>query len=162
MNKKLLFPVMLIALLTLSLTLIGCPTDDDDSGGGEPYDGPKTIKITGYNSQDITAYDMEIYSESTGTDGWPPTAYALEEINGQTITYKVVNWEDHWDNPEPWTGTGKFFIVIECDPPKDPSKDGSKYVYSVDGTNATPVDIKYEVTTLEWSKFIWSSDYTAG
>jgi hypothetical protein len=140
------------------LVLTGCPTNGSD----EPYIGPKTIKITGYSLQDITAYDMEIYSESTGTDGWSHTAWAPEVIDGQTITYTVANWEDHWENPKPWTGTGKFFIVIECKPPNDESQDGAKYVYSVDGTNATLVDIKYQVTTLEWAKFIWLKDYTAG
>jgi hypothetical protein len=62
-----------------------------------------------------------------------------------------------------WTGTGQFYIVIECRPPKkDPSKTGSNYVYSADGINPTPVDIKDAVTTLEWAKFIWLRDYTAG
>jgi len=154
---KFLILGMLALVLALDLVFVGC-----NNGGGEPYDGPKTIKITGYNSQGITAYNMEIYSEATGTAGWPPAACADQEINGQTITYAVVNWDDHWGNPTPWTGTGKFFIVIECNPPKDSSKDGAKYVYSADGTNATLVDIKDEITTLQWSKFIWLRDYTAG
>jgi len=53
--------------------------------------------------------------------------------------------------------------MFECNTPKnDPSKDGSHYVYSADGINPTPVDIKNGVTTLQWSKFIWYNDYTAG
>jgi hypothetical protein len=124
---------------------------------------PKTMIITGYNPQDgITAYAMSISSEQKGPNVWPPDAVAVEELNGQTITYELAIWMRRWDNLEPWTGTGKFFIVIECRPPKDASRDGSKYVYSADGTNPTPVDITDEVTTLEWSKFIWFADYTAG
>jgi hypothetical protein len=122
---------------------------------------PKTIKITGYSSQGITAEAMLIFSESAGVDAWPPAAIAVEKINGQTITYNLGIWLGRWDNLESWTGTGKFFIVIECSPPKE-SGDGSKYVYSADGANATPVNITDEVTTLEWSKFIWLRDYTAG
>jgi hypothetical protein len=102
---------------------------------------------------------MDVFSEQTDPAGWPPTAIAPEAIDGQTITYRPGIWEGRWDNLEPWTGTGKFFIVIECDPPKDDTKDGSSYVYSADGTNATPVDIMDEVTTFEWSKFIWLQDY---
>jgi hypothetical protein len=63
--------------------------------------------ITGYNPQGgITAYAMSIFSEQKGPDAWPPDAVAVEELNGQTITYEVM--------------------------------------------------------TLEWSKFIWFADYTAG
>jgi hypothetical protein len=120
---------------------------------------PKTIKITGYSPQggieDVG--EMTIFSESTDPAGWPPAAKAYPPvINGQIITCSLMANQEHW------TGTGKFFILIECYPAKDPSKDGSKYIYSVDGTNPTPVDIKNEVTTLEWSKFIWLTDYTAG
>jgi hypothetical protein len=125
---------------------------------------PKTIKITGYSSQGgITAEYMYISPESTGRpDSWPPIASAEQVIDGQTITYTLGIWEDDWNDPKPLTGTEKFFIVIEGSPPKDPSKDGAKYVYSADGRNPTPVDIKDAVTTLEWSKFIWFADYTAG
>jgi hypothetical protein len=49
MNKKLIFTVMLISLLTLGLTLIGCPTEDDDSGGGNPpVDLPANLKNTSW------------------------------------------------------------------------------------------------------------------
>jgi hypothetical protein len=124
---------------------------------------PKTIKITGYSPEGgITAYAMSIFSETAGADNWPPAAVAVEEIDGQTITYPLGIWMYRWDNLEPWTGTGKFFIVIECNPLKDPSRDGSKYVYSEDGIHPAPVDITDEATTLEWSKFIWLWDYTAG
>ncbi|GHU70356.1 hypothetical protein FACS189450_04660 [Spirochaetia bacterium] len=122
---------------------------------------PKTIKITGY-SGGITAQTMTLFSEQAGVASWPPSAEAHEEIEGQTITYTVKYWAPGRDTGPDWAGIGKFLIVIECRPPRDATKDGSKYVYSVDGTNPTPVDISDEVTVLEWAKFIWLSDYNAG
>ena len=152
---------MILGMLALGLVFAGCNTDS----GGKTYEGSKTIKITGYNSQGgITVSEITIWPESAGAENWPtpPTACGNPVINGQTITYTLVNWDDHWGNPTSWIGTGKFFIVIECHPPKDSSKDGAKYVYSADGTNATAVYIKDEVTTLQWSKFIWLNDYMGG
>jgi hypothetical protein len=125
-------------------------------------DGPsKTIKITGYNSQGITnVWGIYIFSELTGFKAWPPIASAEPVIDGQTITYTLVNYEDDWNDPKSLTGTEKFFIRFDCTPAlHDSSKDTALYVYSVDGTNPTPVDIKDELTTFEWSKFIWIEDY---
>jgi hypothetical protein len=34
MKKKLVLSAMLVCLLTLGLSLLGCPTDSDDGGGG--------------------------------------------------------------------------------------------------------------------------------
>jgi hypothetical protein len=149
-KDKFLILGILEMVLALGLVFAGCTTDGSD----EPYNGPKTIKITGYDgSQGIIIGVMHLHPESA--DGWPPVANA-QPIDGQAIICPVVNWGDG----ELWTGTGKFFIWIECSPPKNDSlKDGSIYVYSVDGTNPAPVDIKDAVTTLEWSKFIWSKDY---
>jgi hypothetical protein len=149
-----------LVLVALGLILVGCP-----NGTTEPYTGPKTIKITGYDSEPITAYIMTLQSEAEGTSSWSPTAYAIKKINGRTITYPLAIWDyPDWNDPksERWTGTGKFFIIIECYPPKDSSRDGAKYGYSVDGINPTAVDIKSAVTTLKWSKFIWLYDYTGG
>jgi len=148
-----LFLGMLAMALALSLVLVRCSSD-------EPYDGPKTIKITGFdNSVNVLENELTVESE---LGAGSPVARADNIVNGQTITCTLVNWADHWSNPEPWTGTGKFFIVIACYNPRDPSKTGAKYVYSADGTNATAVDIKDEVTTLQWSKFIWLKDYMGG
>ncbi|GHU79379.1 hypothetical protein FACS189462_5000 [Spirochaetia bacterium] len=123
---------------------------------------PKTIKITGYRGS-ITAGNMDIFSEQRGANVFPPAAGTRKAIDGQTITFTVINWTDRRENPEPWTGTGKFFIIIYCSPPKeDATKDGSKYVYSVDGINPAPVDISDEVTVLEWAKFIWLEDFISG
>ena len=146
---------LILGMLALGLVLSGCSSNSSD--GDEPYDGPKTIKITGCSPSITVEY---IYIFTDAATSWPPIArYGTVTIDGQTTTLTLVNN----GNKEPWTGTGKFFIMIECKPPKnDQSKDGSAYVYSLDGNNPTSVDIKYEVTTLEWSKFIWVRDYTAG
>ena len=131
--------------------------------------GAKTIKITGFNLQGVTVIGgLCIFSESTGAEVHPPVAVADDSagvivIDGQTLTFTVVNWEDHRNNPTPWTRTGKFFIQFECQPPKnDPAKNGAHYYYSTDSTNPALFDIQDAVTTLEWSKFIWYADYTAG
>ncbi|MDR2178362.1 MAG: hypothetical protein LBP20_10045 [Treponema sp.] len=116
---------------------------------------PKTITITGLQGGDILA-GLNIFAK---LDQARNTAWA-EEIDGQTITYALIVGHDGIHHP--WTGTGEFFIVIGCSPPRDPSYDGSKYVYSEDGVNPAPVDIKDAVTTLEWSKFIWLEDYNWG
>jgi hypothetical protein len=145
---------MLAMVLALGLVFAGCNT----VGSNELYDGPKTVQITGYNSSQGIIVGVMNLAESA--DSWPPAANA-QPIDGQTITYPVLNWEKNSEGVrEPWKGTGKFFIWIQCSPPKnDSSKDGSIYVYSVNGTNPAPVDIRDAVTTLEWSKFIWSKDY---
>ena len=124
---------------------------------GEPYDGPKTIKIIGFNLQQAETY---IYIFSDSKFSWPPVARDNKVSEGQTITYTMV---DEQSGSEPWTGTGKYFIMFENMVPKnDPSKDGAAYFYSVDGINPVPVDINDAVKTLEWSKFIWLHDFTAG
>jgi hypothetical protein len=117
---------------------------------------PKTVIIMGYRLEDgITAEYIQLFTESSAIGQSEVSVPA--EIDGQTITSRL---EGRSGNRAPWTG--QFYIVFECRPPKDPSKDGSKYVYSADGINPTPVDIKDAVTTLEWAKFIWLLDYTAG
>ena len=146
----------MLAMMSIFI-LINCNND-----GGEQYEGPKTIKITGYEGG-VTAYSMEIYAESAGIDSWPPAAEAIQVIDAQTITYPLEGWKSGGATTgESWTGSGFFFIIIECNPPKDLSKDGAKYAYSENGINATPVEIKNGVTTLQWSKFIWLKDFTAG
>ena len=151
--KKGKFLILGMLLMVLALGLVGCSSD-------EPYDGPKTIKITGFdNSVNVLENELTVESE---LGAWPPIARADNIVNGQTITCTLVNWADHWNNPEPWTGTGKFFIVIACYNPKDPSKTGAKYVYSADGKNPALIEIKDEVTMLQWSKFIWLKDYMGG
>jgi predicted small secreted protein len=166
MRKKNVLVVsgMPAAVLALGFAFAGC---DTTTGGGEPYNGPKTIKITGYNKAGgVTVPDdgqLSVYTAYPFGEENRIARDSSPEFNGQTITYTMVNEEDHSNNPTPWTGTGKFYIEIECRPPKaDQSKTGSKYVYSVDGKNPTPVNIKNAVTTLEWAKFIWLKDYKGG
>jgi hypothetical protein len=175
-NNKFSVLGMLAMVLTLGLGFAGCDTDGSD----EPYTGQKTIKITGYSSGSgfVGGGEMIIFSELPGLDDWQPTAvkrWKLEDgelTDGHTYTYALVKWHRHtsqedwdayWANPDPWTGTGKFYILIDCANPKnDLEKDGSHYVYSEDGKNPTAVDIKNAVTTLEFSKFIWFRDVNWG
>jgi hypothetical protein len=102
-----------------------------------------------------------------GIDNWdaqPPVAITrILVIEDQLITCEMLEWFSGWTNDhKPWTGTGEFFIQFQCYPPKDLSNNVSHYVYSEDGTNPKPVDIKDAVTTLEWSRFIWIRDSNAG
>jgi hypothetical protein len=52
-------------------------------------------------------------------------------------------------------------ILRWCASP-DPERWAYELRYSADGTNPTPVDIKDAVTTFEWSKFMWVSDWNPG
>jgi hypothetical protein len=124
----------------------------------------RTIKITGYNSEVVTSFrQIQIWSLDQELDEGPPVAARWGKDfknDGQTIICKLLaEWEG---NLKYWTGTGKCYIWFQCYPPKDPSYNQSDYVYSEDGENPTPVDIKDAVTTLEWSKFIWVRDGNAG
>jgi hypothetical protein len=164
---------MLAMVLTFGIVAIGCVSTDngsgkpvEDTGGGEnePSSVPKTIKIIDSNeSQGITAQDiMLIFSESAGPEVWPP--FAIAGKDEQTNIYYVVKFDGNWDwwDIGTWTGTGKFYVVMQTTPPKDSSKDGANYVYSEDGTSPSLVDIRDAVTTLELSKFIWLNDFTNG
>ncbi|GHV03270.1 hypothetical protein FACS189485_06000 [Spirochaetia bacterium] len=128
------------------------------------YSGPlKTVKINGYSSSQgiTTVYQLALFQEAPAAkDDHPASARAGSDINGQTITYTLVNGEDGWrDDPVPFTGTGKFYIQLHVAPAKnDKSLSGARYFYSADGINPTPVDIMDEATVLEWSKFIWFED----
>lgn len=160
-----------VFLALLTVLLIFAFVDCDN--GNIPANGSKKIKITGFNLLNTVGNEVFLFSESTLD--WPPDAWPGGTVtDGQTITNTMVyyewdfdrpepwwNWD--WDNPQPWNGIGKYFVLFQCSPPKyDPSKSGANYVYSVDGINPAQVDIKYEVTTLEWSKFIWIGDYAGG
>ncbi|GHT98870.1 hypothetical protein FACS1894142_5760 [Spirochaetia bacterium] len=158
---------MLTMVLALGLVLTGCQTNNGNPGGGEPYTGPKSIKITGFNEVGLTPVGGYVMPTDKAADAWPPIAVGQDQgtfkLNGQTITVELIDWSifsANWTTKEPWTGTGECFIVIKGNPGKY-DKDGCNYVYSVDGVTAAPVDINSAVTTLEWSKFIWISDYTA-
>jgi hypothetical protein len=147
---------MLAMMLAFSLILAGCATTTNGgSDGGEPYDSPKTIKITGYTSESgITVYDIKLQPELNKT-----AMIGFKTISDLNLTYELLNGRN---DLTPWTGVGKFFIMIECQPPKDPAMDGSQYVYSLDGTNPALIDIRDEITVLEWTKFIWFEDNVDG
>jgi predicted small secreted protein len=123
---------------------------------------PKTIKITGYNL-DVEKVDaLRIRSESEGPyngNGMPTAVAGIVEADGQTLTLMSFAGLSFWEGGrEFWMGTGTVFLVLQNSEPRDKTKKTAFYTYSADGTNPTAVDIKDEVTTLEWSKFIWVRD----
>jgi hypothetical protein len=152
---------MLAMVLALGLAFVGC---DNGGGGDEPYDGPKTIKITGFNL-DIPVTTNHKTGESAKflyvsvrepVDNGPRIANGqVKNPSGQDITFEL------FENSESWTGTGSYFILLEG-PPKDSGRDGGRYWYSVNGVDPAPVDIKDAVTTLDFSDFVYTGDYTAG
>jgi len=108
------------------------------------YGIPQIISVTGIPQGSTEARIMLIGIDS---EFWIP-GYGTE-INGQTAT--LIS---------PWSGNGNINIELWVSPsPRDPSRNSAKYVYSANGVNQTPFDIKDEVTTLEWSKFIWIEDW---
>jgi hypothetical protein len=118
---------------------------------------PKIIITTGYSPRGTTTASLELIPEIDSQPiAWAEWAEAV--IDGQTITYTLGNGGNL-----PWTGTGKFYIWFFVMPsPHDPSYRAAGFYYSADGINPTQVDIKDAVTTFEWSKFIWISDWNPG
>jgi hypothetical protein len=118
-----------------------------------------SYKITGYSLQGKTDLYVELFDETTGIGSSKFTIASAhaQTPNDQTITLELSK------NDIPWTGIGKYFITISVNPDRNSIPgSGTEYFYSVDGKNPTLVDITNEVTTLEWSKFIWLRDYMAG
>ena len=150
---------MLVILLALGFVFVGCVTDQNGNGGG---DVPKAIKFIGNFPQGITGEALYLFPSSTRPDSWPPVAIG-GGVNSEG-NLRLVKWYPNmdWSKREDWTETGRFYILMQCQPPKDPSKDGSNFVYSEDGENPTLVDINDAVTTIDNSKFIWLNDFTSG
>jgi len=105
---------------------------------------PKTITITGV-PQGLSEARIIINNNDIQ---WEYNGYRTL-INGQTVTLSMS-----------WPGTGNINIYLWVSPsPRDSSIKTARYTYSADGVNATPFNIKDEVTTLEWQKFIWVEDW---
>jgi len=157
-EKKLSVLGMLVIVLALSLVFLGCITTSNNVSDQQNNE-PKTIRITGFDGSQGTL----LISESANPSGWwPPFGYGGYDDNANV--YRIVEWIGRWDWWElnAWMGTGKFYIIIQYGPARDPSKDGANYVYSEDGINPALVEIKDALTILEWSKFIWLFDVTEG
>jgi hypothetical protein len=121
----------------------------------EVPDEPKSIVLTGFDLEDKTqllvyqvssVFQMDLDNDSTVVYGNTRTLYdgdiAIERfqyINNERI---------------PWTGIGKYYIYLQVYPANN-GKGRSAYFYSTDGINPAHVDIKDEVTPLEWSKFVY-------
>jgi hypothetical protein len=61
MKKKLVFPAMLVCLAVLGLVLVGCPTEDDDSGGGTNSDTNLIGKWIGGDGEDQFEFTANIF-----------------------------------------------------------------------------------------------------
>jgi hypothetical protein len=159
-NKKQVWGILAVVLV-FGLILAGCPTD-----GAEPYSGPKSITITDFdveipettnNKTGVKGKYLYMHVREGETNDSNELAFG-QVINpsGQDITFELSN------SGQPWRGTGSYYIWIEGPPKNDSTKGGGKYFYSVNGTDAAPVDINSAVTTLKWSDFVWFADYMAG
>jgi hypothetical protein len=170
---------MLAMVLALGLTFASC----DPGGGDEPYDGPKTIKITGFNVSNSQMLFIFVSNEP-GCWPWPPvaggrTGYSESGL-GSDITVELKDGTDD-DEGEPWTGTGKYYIWIQVQ--IDGEEKRSVYHYTVDGvtqvpvtagnlydaynmddiTNAALIDISDAITILDFTKFVYrGKDLDAG
>jgi hypothetical protein len=179
--KKNKFSVLgiLVLVLVLELAFVGC---DNGTGGDEPYDGPKTIKITGFNVAD--AKQLLIFFTNESSFSYPPVAGGRtawsEDGLGSDITIELKDGTDQADG-ETWTGTGTYYIWIQVGfpsptkrsvyhytvdgiPQQPPVTDGSYDALGTDGiTNAASINIKDAVTTLNFVKFVYRGEHpTAG
>jgi hypothetical protein len=180
MNKNKFSVLGMFALvLALDFAFVGC---DNGTDGGEPYDGPKTIKITGFNVAD--AKQLLIFFTNKPSFSYPPVAGGRtawsEDGLGSDITIELKDGTDQADG-ETWTGTGKYYIWIQVALPSPEKR--SVYLYTVDGItkvpvtdenlyhaynmdgvdNAASIDIRDAVTTLNFTKFVYrGKDETAG
>jgi hypothetical protein len=151
----------LVIGIAFGLVLAGCASTGGakDSAvaakqlaAAEVPDEPKSIVITGFNLQGKTD------SHLTLRDGSGERVARSSFANpGTTITFKLTADRQ---GQNPWTGTGECLIELEVNPGK--TLGGARYWFSVDGTNRAQVDIKEAVTTLDFSNFVYETDYVLG
>jgi hypothetical protein len=149
-KNKLLILGMFAMVLTLGLAFVGCNTD-----GGEPNTDPKSIRITGFNENKtrLFVYVMHDINDDLDSDLFVYSGgFVLSDQNEYTIALKTTAAES-------WTGTGKYFIMIQVEPANG-GQGRSAFFYSVDGINPALIDIEDAVTTLEWSKFVYWTEHT--
>jgi hypothetical protein len=169
---------ILIIVLALGLVLGECATTDD-----EPYAGPKSIKITGFNWENTGGIFVFIFNEPSAWST-PLVAGGRTDQIGSNINVELKDGKDQSDG-EPWTGTGKYYIWIQVAPVVSTSAGQRRvYLYTTDGvtqvsvdddnpyddtysmdgiTNAASIDIKDAITTLDFAKFVYrGKDPTAG
>jgi hypothetical protein len=148
---------MLAMVLAFGFVFAGCAID----GGGEPYDGPKSIKIIGFNLQEKEALHFSLRDEVSKE---VVATTQVDNPTGPTITFDLIDWSIYstdWETKEPWTGIGKYWIEIEVNPGN--TLGGARYFYSVDGTNPALIDIKDAETTVNFSNnIVYEEDYNPG
>jgi hypothetical protein len=152
-GNKMFLLAMLAVTLVFGLVLAGCATDE--SGGGGPYDGPKSIKITGITGIGTEA-DVRVLTSTNGSN--PSTLVArinVPVMNG-VLTANLKMTDGDWDPIEKsWTGSGEYYIRLELMAGEvvDHRPSYSKmYFWAKDGEIAK-YNIQDALTTLEFSQF---------
>jgi hypothetical protein len=164
---------MLTMVLTFGIVAIGCVSTDngsgkqpsgggepveDNGGGGETNNEPKTIVITGFNLplEGKGGIDIELTGDwETETHEFIVHARGPARLNGQTLTCQLYVG----NTDKRWTGTGEYSVNIRIKPPKGPEgTEFYRYQFNDDDIhNDVRVNIKDAETTFEWSsfKFAW-------
>jgi hypothetical protein len=145
---------ILVMVLALGLVFASC---DTNGSRDEPYNGPKTIKITGFDLEVSEGLEIGILETLDGPKigriFGMPFGSGPRDVSMELIDMDTTLSGTHPENGEqPWTGTGNYFIFF------DPDDSGSDYYYSVDGTTPSKYSIKDAVTTLAFTKFIKITD----
>lgn len=155
--------VITINIIGNTVTVTGEIDGHNMKGGNLVYDEPKIILITGFTYKD--PQDSQNYPQDVNF-GWlaiapdpgdldnQTVAHGIPETEGQTRAFTLISMVDR-RSIGPYTGTGEYFVVFFSFTPRDSNRWFARYVYSEDGQNPTLVDMKNQVTTLEWSKFIF-------
>jgi hypothetical protein len=133
-----------VVLLALGLVFAGC-----DTGGNEPYDGPKSFKVTGINKAAIKATALvQIISND---NSFPANGQAAEgpgEIVSQTLSVDLHPWtSDGGPSDQSWTGTGEWTIRLKLF-----DNDNSHY-YDYFWKNGQKYAIEDAVTSLNFADF---------
>jgi hypothetical protein len=126
MKKKLNLLVMLVGLLALGLTFIGCPTDSDDDDGG----GGGGTSITIKNQSDVAITEVSITVPYVGGDLIEPYKTPIEPgatheftIQGEEFTvwvecgtqYSSAGWQSSYKGDNPDNVKGPITLIFTID-----------------------------------------------
>jgi hypothetical protein len=153
----------MVLALGLGLGFAGCDTDGSD----EPYDIPKSIKITGITLTVDTDTNGEgsVFIYTKPEFGHGPEAglvarevYHLPHITNGELLVDLHVCDDGYDALDIlWTGKGEYYVCLTFAGPigwPDDVEGGTvlRYWWTKDGERAK-YDIKDALTTLDFSQF---------
>jgi hypothetical protein len=161
MARKKMWLGMPAIALALGFVFTAC-----DTNGGEPYDSPKSIKITGITLSGTDTNgegSVFIYTKPTFGHGAESGLIAREIYHVPKITdgglfVDLYVCEDGYDaSDERWTGSGEYYICLTFAGPigwPDDVEGGTvlRYWWTKDDVTAK-YDIKDALTTLAFSQF---------